>query len=839
MILSTNFLKDYLDLSDVKLDTADDVQVLADKMTLLGNEYDSCGKLINATNLVIGEVKECEMHPDSDHLHVCKVDIGGGKISQIVCGAPNVRKGLKVIVALPGAKLPEKDIKKSEIRGVESNGMLCSIAELGLDKKFLSASDIDGICELDSKAVPGEDPIKFLNLDDGVIDFDLTANRGDLLSILGMAYEVGALLDKKVKPIDIKHKESSTDFSKNFKVKVDTDNCKLYLARKIENVKIGESKPEIREKLIASGIRPINNVVDISNYVMLETGQPLHFFDADKLSNCIQVRMAKNGEKLTTLDSQERTLSEEDIVITDGKNPIALAGVMGGLDTEITEDTKNVIIESAIFDNVHVRKTSNKILRSEASNRFEKGLDPNRTYIAMERACKLLEELASGEVEKGICTYDNIDKADKKINITVANICNILGKVIPEAEIINIFERLGFSAKVVGKDKESDINNFFNDSLKRTDANECKAHEKEQDDILEVTVPSRRIDISIKEDLIEEIGRIYGVDKIEGRIIELPIKRGKFDRTSREIRNKMVDLGLDETLTYSLMNKEEASRFTIYDDRESISVLSPITEERSTLRQTLASSLYKIYEYNKARGNRDVSLFELSKSFYKIKKSANEIKDGEDIYKYVEENKLAGLMAGRYFEGLNEVPVDFYVIKGVVEEILDFLGYGNRYSFDTTKKLPNNMHPGKSALINVNGDIVGFIGEVIPTLSNGEVYIFELNLDKLLSKKVGKMKYKEISKFPTVEKDIALLVNKDILAQDMQKIIKSAGGKLLISSRVFDLYEGKGIEKNKKSIAFRLTLGSDKETLTDEMINEVIEKIVKNLESKFKAELRG
>ena len=440
MILSTNFLKDYLDLKDYNFDDEADIIKLADQMTLLGNEYDSASKLINATNLTIGEVVECEMHPDSDHLHVCKVNIGGGKIEQIVCGAPNVRKGLKVIVALPGAKLPEIEIKRGVIRGVESNGMLCSMAELGLDKKFLSEKDIVGIHELDDKAIPGEDPIKYLKLDDGVIDFDLTANRGDLLSVLGMAYEVGALTGKKVKDIDLEHKESKEDFSKNFKIKIDTENCKIYLAKRVDNVVIKESPQEIKEKLIACGIRPINNVVDISNYVMMETGQPLHFFDADKLNGMIQVRMAKEGEKITTLDSKERVLSEEDIVISDGKNPIALAGVMGGLDTEITEETKNVVIESAIFDSVHIRKTSNKILRSESSNRFEKGLDPNRTYMAIERACKLLEEYAGGSVQKGTCVYDKADKDDKKIEITVANICNILGTVIPEKEIDTYIE---------------------------------------------------------------------------------------------------------------------------------------------------------------------------------------------------------------------------------------------------------------------------------------------------------------------------------------------------------------------------------------------------------------
>ena len=386
MKLSTNFVKDYVDV-DVNL------KQLAEDMTRVGNEYDSAERLINATKLVIGEIVECTAHPDSDHLHLCKVNVGN-EILNIVCGAPNARKGLKVIVALDGAELPGKTIKKGMIRGQESNGMLCSIAELGLEHKFLKPEDSEGIAELGEDAVIGEDPIKYMQMDDGVIDFELTANRGDLLSILGMAYEVGAIYDKKVKDVDLKHKESGEDINKTLKTEVKTANCSKLLVKKVENVKIEESPIFIKNRLIASGIRPINNVVDISNYVMLELGQPLHFYDADRLGNKLVVRMAEEGEKLTTLDNIERTLSADDIVIADSTHGVGLAGVMGGLETEVEPDTKNIIIESAIFDSVKVRKTSKKIVRSEASNRFEKGLDPNRTYMAIERSCNLLQKYA-------------------------------------------------------------------------------------------------------------------------------------------------------------------------------------------------------------------------------------------------------------------------------------------------------------------------------------------------------------------------------------------------------------------------------------------------------------
>ena len=801
MILSRKFLKDYIDLSD-------DITVheLAENMTKVGNEYDSAEKLISANNLVIGEVKECVDHPDSDHLHVCKVDIGK-EVTQIVCGAPNVRAGLKVIVALPGAVLPEMKIEKAMKRGVESNGMICALQEIGLDKKYTGESFEDGIHELPEDAPVGEDPIKYMGLDDDVIDFDLTANRGDLLSVIGMAYEVGAIYDLKVKLPKVEYKESG---KLDFDVKVSTENFPLYLARRVENIKIEESPIEIREKLIASGIRPINNVVDISNYVMLETGQPLHFFDADKLEK-IEVRMAKKDEKLVTLDEQERTLSEEDIVITDGQKPVALAGVMGGLDTEITEDTKNVLIEAAIFNNVKVRKTSNRILRSESSNRFEKGLDPARTYMAMDRACTMLEKYASGNVIAGMCKVDNTKNEPKKIDITVTNINNILGTTIDQKDVLDVFRKLDF---------------------------ECEVKDK---DLITVTVPTRRIDISIKEDLIEEVGRIYGVDNIEGKVMTLDVKPGSYNKTAREIRNKMVNLGLSETLSYVLVNEDEAKRFTNTKNKEvkPIKILDPLTEEKSTLRETVVAALYKIYEYNDARSVDDINIFELGKSFYKVNGNDNTSEENLDSDTYVEENKLACLMKGNYILGLDKKQVDFYVIKGVAEEILDYLGYNGRYSFVQDDRIPSDMHPGKSAVISVNNDVVGFIGRVSPIISKDEVYVMEINLDKLLEKQTGSMKYKEISKFPSVKKDIAIVVDESISAQELEKTIKSAGGKLLKKVEVFDVYQGKGIPEGKRSIAFNIELESKDNTLTDAEIVEIITKIKDALVAKNKAELRA
>ena len=787
MKLSLNFLKDYVDL-DI------DVKTLAEDMTRVGNEYDLAEKLIPATKLVIGKVLECKDHPDSDHLHVCKVDIGT-EVLNIVCGAPNVRDGIKVIVALAGADLPnDVKIKKSVIRGEESNGMICALYEIGIDKKFLLEEDKNGIHILPEDAPIGKDPIEYMKLDDSVIDFDLTANRGDLLSILGMAYEVGAIYNKKVKEIDLTHNEEGEDLNKSFEVRVNTDNCKLFLARKALNVEIKESPDFIKHRLIASGIRPINNVVDISNYVMLECGQPLHFYDADRLGNCIEARMADKDEKLTTLDGVERTLEETDIVISDGKRAIGLAGVMGGLDTEIEDETKNVLIEAAIFDSVRVRKTSKKIVRSEASNRFEKGISPDRTYMAIERAVKLLEEYAGAKIQTGTVVYDKTDKIEKEIDITAKDINMLLGTNIKLEDILNVFSRLGFRYSL-------------------------------NDEVIKVNVPIRRLDISIKEDLIEEVGRIYGVDNIVGKLPVVPMKIGSVDKTEREIRNKMISLGLNETLSYILINDKEVHKY-VSDEFEELRLLDPMTEDRNTLRYSLIPSLYKIYEYNKAHYIKDVSIFEIGKGFWK---------KGEE---YGEDSKLCALMTGEYCLGINnKKDVDFFIIKGVVEEILDYLGYANRYSFVLPKKGIKEFHPGQVAEINVNGEILGIIGRIHPEISREPVYVFEINLDKLLAKKVSKMKFKEISIYPNIKKDIAIMIDKNITADEISKVIKKAGGNLLVKYEMFDVYTNATLG-NKKSVAYSLTFGSNTKTLTDDEVNPILEKIIENLEKTLKAELR-
>ena len=786
MILSKKFVNDYTNLNNI------DINTLAESMVKLGNEYESVGKIVPATKLVIGKVTFCENHPESDHLHICKVDIGTEELN-IICGAPNVRKDIKVIVALDGATLPGGTIKKTVVLGRESNGMICSLAELGIDKKFLTEEDIKGIHELPSDAPVGEDALKYLELDDEVIDFELTANRADELSMLGLAYESAVVTGEKVKLPDLSYKSIKDNVKDLLELRVDTPNVYTFLAKRVNDIKIEESPLWMKNRLMACNVRSINNVVDISNYVMLETGQPLHFYDADKLGKVIEARNARNGEKVVTLDGQERILTSDDIVITNGKSPVGLAGVMGGLDTEIDENTKNVIIECAIFNPSNIRRTSKKLLRSEASIRYEKGLDVNRCYMAMERACNLLQNYASAKVLDGMLEYNVQDRKDKVIKITLDKINGVLGYNLTVKDVKEVFEKLNFKVS-------------------------------EKDGVFKVEVPTRRLDISIVEDLIEEVSRVYGVDNINSTLPIFESKASRYPKKDRIVRDIMVSEGLNEVVTYSLINEKDVFKFT-NDEFGIIKVLDPLTEERTVLRHSMITSLLDVYKYNKARNNKDISIFEISKCFSSI--------NGE----YVEENKLAFLVTGAYTEGLNPLYHDFYSIKGIIENLLDTLGYRNRYSFEV-RALPEEMHPTKSAYINVSGKIIGLFGQVHPRITKDEIYVCEINLDALFENKTGKIKFKEVSKYPGISKDVSFVLNKDVINADVIATIKQAGGKLLSKVEVFDYYEGDKIDKDKKSIAYNLYFESNEKTLELEEIMPIFDKVIESVIKKHNAVLR-
>ena len=788
-MISLEWLNDYVDIANI------DPKELAEKITKAGVNVE---KIItnHINNLVIGEVVECENHPDSDHLHICKVNIGND-VLQIVCGAPNVRKGLKVIVAQVGSVLPGNfEIKKGTIRGVESNGMLCALYELGLEEKTEENYN-KGIHELNIDAPVGEDPFKYLNLDTTLYELDIHKHRNnDCFYHIGFAYEVAAILNKKVKLPDLTINPINDNINNYFNLKVETKKCPYYLAKMVKDVEIKESPDFIKKRLIDAGMRPINNVVDISNYVMLEYGQPLHFFDKNKLGTNIVVRDAFDDEKIITLDEKERILNHNDIVITDGSKPVAIAGVMGGLNTDVDENTKDILIESAIFDGVSIRYTSNKLnLKSEASIRYGKGLNYEYTSDAIERACHLLEKYAGAKVLSGIVKYDNIDKTPKVVTFDSNEVNKMLGINISKENMEKEFDRLGFAYE---------LNN----------------------DTFTVTIPNRRLDIEANvNDIAEEIGRLYGYHNLIGTLPRLDLKKGEYKgdlKLRKDVSKHMRSLNLNEVKTYTLVSPEMAKLFN-YENKEKAILPNPMSIDKSVVRTTLIPSLINIYEYNKARKVNDILIYEISKTYDK---------------EYKEDVKLSILMKGNYISNdwmNSKIKVDFYLIKGIIENVLNYLGFKNRYSFD--KESINNLHNGISASISVDREKIGIIGRIHPAIIKDEVYVCEISLTKL-NKPIKPIKYKESSKYPEIVKDAAFVVNKDILSKDIVECIKKAGGRLLTNVDVFDVYTGENVKENEKSIAYTFTFKDENRTLNDEEVNVVFRNIIDKVTEKFNAKLR-
>lgn len=787
-MISLEWVKDYIDISD------QDLEELAVKITQSGINVE---KVItnNINNLVIGEVLECVAHPDSDHLHVCKVNVGN-TTEQIVCGAPNVREGLKVIVALPGAVLPgDFEIKKSKIRGVESNGMLCALYELGLEEKN-DETYAKGIEELRTDASVGEDPLKYLGLDDTLYELDIHKHRNnDCYYHIGFAYEIGAILNRPVTLPDLSFKEDQNNVENYFTLDVETEKCPFYLAKMVKNVKIGESPEFIKKRLLAAGMRPINNVVDISNYVMLEFGQPLHFFDKNRLGNHILVRDAKDKEEVVTLDGKRRILSSNDIVITDGNRPVCIAGVMGGENTEVEQDTTDILIEAAIFDPVSIRYTAaNLDLRSEASIRYGKGLSYEYTEMALKRACHLLEKYADATILSGCIRHDVIDKTPKVVEFVPEDVNKLLGITITVDDMKVELKRLGFDYKLVD-------NKFI------------------------VTIPNRRLDIdSNVNDIAEEIVRLYGYQNLVSTIPKVPIKRGEYvgDVKYRKLVSKRLrTLGLNETKTYTLVSPEMAKIFR-YRDAENKTLPNPMSVDKSVVRTTLIPSLLNVYEYNKKRKVKDISLYEIAKTYDKD---------------YNEASLIAGLCSGNYLSNGWTKPVkyDFYIVKGIVENVLEYMGFKNRYSFEVSTC--TSLHPGISADIFLDRKKIGIIGRVHPNICKDEVYVFEMSLNALMSK-IKPLKYKPSPKYPGISKDMAFILDKNTTAGEVMAIIKRAGGRLLDSVSVFDVYTGENIASDKKSIAFTLNFINPERTLTDEEVMEVFNKIILEVTTKLNCELR-
>ena len=792
MKVSINWLKQYVNLDNIS------VSELEEMFSLHLSEVEEVVQLANINNLTVGYVHECVMHPDSDHLHVCQVEVKPGEILQIVCGAPNVAAGEKVIVANIGAKLPgDFEIKKSKIRGQESNGMLCSFQELGIPDKYILERFKDGIVLLDKDAPIGEDVIKYLGLDDYVFDLSITPNRADMLSMIGVAYDVASYLGKEVK-INAGLVKEEKGLKNPVQVELQTDDCYQYNARYIEGVTIKESPWWLQERLIASGIRPINNVVDISNYILMEYGQPLHTFDGDKLGTKIVVRNAYKDEKFVTLDEIERTLDEKDIVITDGEKPVCLGGVMGGLNTEVDNNTKTIVLEAAEFNPTSIRKTSSRLgLRSESSYRFERKIDSLRVKKALDQAAYMIQELAGGKIYEGVTTKKNRHFKEIEIDCSLAKINSYLGLELSEQEVSKIISNMQF--KYTYKDGD-----------------------------YHVIVPSRRIDYENNyQDLIEDIARFYGYNNIPESI---PSTKDSGHLTNaqayeRGIKTYLAGLGLNEVITYSLSSKDKVSEFN-YKGYEPIKVLTPITEEKEYLRVSLIPSLLEVISYNKARKLDNQKVFEISNIYAK------------DTEKSLFTGAFTGLVSRSLWQQ-SMVKIDFYFVKGILEELFARLNITPRFE----KGMIDNLHPGKTALIYVGQDMLGFIGQVHPTLEKEydikDVYVFELDFDKLLELASKDPKYHIYSKYPSITRDLAIVVSKDVPASKIEELIKQTARKYLVNIELFDLYEDASLGDDKRQLAYKLVFADNTKTLDSSDVDKVIKSVLNRLEFEFKATLRS
>ena len=789
MLVSYNWLKQYTNVEA-------NANALAEKITRGGIEVEGVEYLAEEiSNVVVGYVVSKEKHPDAEKLNVCQVNVGEEENLQIVCGAPNVDAGQYVIVAKVGAKLPGIKIKKAKLRGVESQGMICSLAELGLSKSVVPKNYQEGIYVFETEQELGSDVVEVLGLNDYILDLSITPNRADALSMRGLTYELGALYNNKVDFKDVEKEENYEATS--LQVAIESDSCRNYVGQVVKNVEVKSSPLWLQTRLMNSGIRPINNIVDITNYVLLEFGQPMHAFDKDLVGDKIVVRDAKEGEVLETLDGEERKLQTTDLVITDGTRAIALGGVMGGKNTEVSEETKNIILESAYFNPTSVRRTSAAHgLRSDSSARFEKGIDPNMQKAALARAVELILELCPNAVVES--SVGIVKKEEEKVvEITTSYINNYLGITLSTEEIVAILEGLSFTVEVTGEN-------------------------------LVVKVPTRRPDISIKQDLVEEVIRIYGYDNLAST---LP----KFSKTTkggltysqrmvRDLRAVYASLGFNDTINYSLVSEEEATQYTL-EDHHKVRLLMPMTETHSTLRQSLVPGLLNTVQYNVARKQKDLKLLEIGRVFFG---------SGDDNIQPTETLYLSAALTGeeRATKWLKESSsLDFFAAKGYLEVVFERLGLDEKVTYK--KSTLEGMHPGRFAEVYLGEKRIGFIGEVHPQVADklglNTTYVFEINLDEVISESKVKSKYEEVTKYPEITRDIAMLVDVKDEYQNIYNVIESVNSKLITNVELFDLYAGAELLVGKKSLALTITYSDKQKTLTDEEVTAVHDKVLSAL----------
>ncbi|MBU5313404.1 phenylalanine--tRNA ligase subunit beta [Tissierella carlieri] len=797
MLLPVKWLKDYIE-------TEKDARILADGLTLSGSHVESIIALNKGVdNVVVGKIIDIEKHPDADKLSICKVDIGSETL-QIVTGATNLSVGDYIPVAVLGSKLPgDIIIEKTNFRGIDSYGMLCSLKELGYSDNVIPKEMKDGIFILDKEYPLGIPIVDIMGLDSEVIEFEITPNRPDCLSIIGMARETAATFNINLKEPQISIKNEVEDI-KNYldSIDVPSDNCNRYYARVIKDVKIGVSPLWMQTRLMEAGVRPINNIVDITNFVMLEYGEPLHAFDLEKVEGRkIIVREALEGEKILTLDEVERNLSSSDLVIADAIKPIGIAGVMGGFDTEITSSTKYVLLEGANFNGKSVRLTSKKFgLRTEASTRFEKGIDSNLSQTAVERVCQLIEEIGAGTVVKGnIDVYKKV-KEESTIALRPARVKKLLGIDIPVETMISYLNGLGLESKLEGE-------------------------------LISVRIPTFRLDLEREVDLIEEIGRIYGFHNIESRPLVGVLTRGEKPRARRiEDRTKAIlqGLGLNEVMTYSFISPKAYDKINVSQNnylRDYIRLINPLGEDYSIMRTTLIPNMLELLSRNYNRGVEECSVYEIGNTFI-----AKEF----PIVELPEEKKI--LCLGVYGNK------DFYYLKEVIDKTLGRLGIRDieyiREENDPT------FHPGRTAKLMLNGEEIGILGEIHVDVAENydikdRIYVGQLDFNKIVELTNLEVKYKPLPKYPSMLRDLALVVKEDILVGDIQKIISRHGEGLIEKIELFDIYTGNQIPEGMKSVAYSITYRSYDRTLRDDEVNSIQQAIIEDLEKSFDAKLRS
>lgn len=796
MLLPIQWLEKY-----IEVDVSD--KELSDKLTSSGSNVESIIKRSNQIkNVVVGRIENIEPHNNADKLVVCQVDIGE-EVLQIVTGAKNMIVNDYVAVAKVGAVLPgEFKIKKSKLRGIDSYGMLCSLEELGYDVNLLPNTQKEGILILDKAYELGKDINKVLNLDKSVLEIEVTPNRPDCLSIIGLARETKAVLRKELNlpKINIEKEVSNiNNYVEN--IKIENNKCNRYYGRVVRNIKVEDSPLWLQLSLMNAGVRPVNNIVDITNYVMLETGQPLHAFDYDKINGKnIIVRNAKENEDITTLDNENRKLSNEDIVISDEKQVLAIAGVMGGIDSEVDNNTKTIFIEGANFDKSSIRATSRKFnLRSDSSFRFERGIDPKLAQKAVDRACELIESLSAGEVVKGSVDKKIHMREERQVPLRYDRVNRVLGTNISKEEIIKYLELLNFELQTF-------------------------------DDKVVALIPTYRTDINIEADLIEEVGRLYGFNNIEGKPLITRVSKGNIPYSRKIIKkaqNILLSYGYNEVMTYSFIGPNNLDKLNINEKsklRKYVELKNPLGKEYSIMRTSLTPAMMELLSRNYNRGIKNMYAFEIGNIFIP--------KEVPVINKPMEKKSLS---IGFYGKD------DFYFLKDTINELLNRLGI-EEFRYEVESNNPT-FHPGRTANLIINNKKLGILGEVhMDVLKNynfkDRVYVAELDLENIIKLVNLETKYQALPKYPSISRDIAIVVDEDVLVGDIEDIIKYNGKNLVENIELFDIYTGDQIEDNKKSLAFTITYRSYDRTLKDKEVNKIQNSIIADIKDRLNGNLR-